>query len=258
MKKTISILLTVLFAMGVFSVCASAVSPAAVYVTISDKDGKLAVAAESVTVRDTDRDGRLTVNDALYCAHETFYPGGASAGYATSTTQWGLGLTKLWGTANGGSYGYYVNNISAFSLTDTVTAGDRVSAFVYTDTEDFSDTYSFFEPDFADVKAFDTFTLTLYKLSYDDNWNLVKSPVAGAVITVDGKSSPYITDENGKVTVSVGGTGGHIISAYVKSGAAIVPPVCRANATAGNLLAGIAYVFRFFIAWITSFTRVIF
>ena len=259
MKKTLAILFAVLFAFGVFSVCAYAVNSADVIVTISDKDGKLAVAGQTVSVTDIDKDGALTVNDTLYCAHEKFYSGGAAAGYGTSKTQqWGLGLTKLWGTANGGSYGYYVNNASAWALTDTVKSGDYVCAFIYTDTDNFSDTYTYFEPDTATVKAFDSFTLTLYKLSYDSDWKLVKAPVANAFITIDGKKTPYITDENGKVTIAVGSTGNHTISADVKSGTAIVSPVCRVTASSGDVLSAVTYCFRFVIAWLTNFTKVLF
>lgn len=49
---------------------------------------------------------------------------------------------KLWGTENGGSYGYYVNNVSTWSLTDPVDEGDYVNAFVYTDLTTWFDTYA--------------------------------------------------------------------------------------------------------------------
>ena len=104
MKKTLSVILSVLIILSIGVVCAAAEDSADVWVTIADKDGKLAVAAEKVTVTDADKDGALTINDALYCAHEAFYEGGAAAGYATGSTQYGLSLNKLWGAANGGTH----------------------------------------------------------------------------------------------------------------------------------------------------------
>ena len=133
MKKLISITLTILI---VFSALALNVFAAedsiSVYVTISDKDGNLALVQEKITVKDIDNDGALTINDALYCAHEAKYTGGAAAGYGSEKTQWGLSMTKLWGAENGGSYGYMLNNASATGLNNAVKDGDQVSAYVYT------------------------------------------------------------------------------------------------------------------------------
>lgn len=44
-------------------------------------------------------------------------------GYATDTGDYGLYITKLWGTENGGSYGYCLNNAACMSLTDPVVQG---------------------------------------------------------------------------------------------------------------------------------------
>ncbi len=96
MKKIISLMLAVMLVLAVSTVFASAAESAEVTVTIADEAGKLAVAAEKVTVTDIDSDGALTVNDALYAAHEKFYDGGAKAGYATEMSQWGLSLSMLW------------------------------------------------------------------------------------------------------------------------------------------------------------------
>ncbi|MBO7666544.1 MAG: hypothetical protein J6S70_03845, partial [Clostridia bacterium] len=93
---------------------------------------------------DADADGVLTISDALYAAHEAAYEGGAAAGFAAATTEYGLSLTKLWGVENGGSYGYFVNDNSAMSLADPLSDGDEVVAFIYT-AADWSDAYSFFD-----------------------------------------------------------------------------------------------------------------
>lgn len=192
-----------------------------VYVTIAN--GALCAACEPVNVVDLDADGVFTVDEALRAAHDKLYEGGADAGYASEATDYGLSLSKLWGVENGGGYGYYVDNASAMSLSDPVADGDHVVAFVYTDTEAFSDTYSFFDAAMLETSE-GTVTLTLSAAGYDANWSPITTPVAGAVITVDGERTDVKTDENGSATVNVG-KGRHIVSA-VSDGETLVPPVC--------------------------------
>lgn len=100
MKKLMSVMLSVVLLLGLAAVSASgAPASAQVYVTISDGAGEIVMAQETVTVTDIDNDSKLTINDALYCAHEKSYAGGAAQGYATEMTQWGIGIKKLWGVA---------------------------------------------------------------------------------------------------------------------------------------------------------------
>lgn len=230
MKKIVSILLSALIVLMCGMICASAADSAEVYVTITDAEGKIAVAAEKLTVTDADADGALTITDALYAAHEKFYTGGAAAGYATEVTQYGLGLQMLWGSANGGSYGYYVNNASAWALTDPVTDGDYVAAYVYTDLVGWSDNYSYFDRFMGDVTANDAITLTYSQAGYDESWNPVTLPVEGAVITVDGKATDFITDAEGKVTLTLTENGAHLVSATIE-GKNLVAPVFIASVT---------------------------
>ena len=112
---------------------AFAAETADVDVTISDGTGTLPLAQEKITVTDIDADGALTINDALYIAHEEYYNGGAEAGFASAETEYGLSLNKLWGVENGGSYGYYKNNVSAMSLSDTIADGDYITAYAFSD-----------------------------------------------------------------------------------------------------------------------------
>ena len=231
MKKVISILLSVLLMLSIGVLCAAAEDTADVYVTIADKDGKLAVSAEKVTVTDTDKDGTLTINDALYCAHEAFYTGGAAAGYAIAQTQYGLSLDKLWGAANGGSYGYYLNGASAWSLTDAVKADDYLYAFVYTDLVKWSDAFSTFDQFKGDVKADEGVELTLtYVSGYDEYYAPVFKPLANADILIDGAESGVKTDENGKAKITFTANGTVIVSAKA-DGVTITPPVFKATVT---------------------------
>lgn len=199
-----------------------------VYVTVSDK-GSLAVTQRRVTVTDTDGDNALTLNDALYCAHESAYNGGAAAGYATTDTQWGISMTKLWGDI-GGNYGYYVNNASAWSLADTVKAGDYVTAFVYADADSYSDTYCFFDVNTLSAKVGRQITLTLKAATFDADYNPVTLPVEGATVTLNGKATEYKTDKYGKVTFTADADGTFVVSAASDT-MTLVPPVCMLTVT---------------------------
>lgn len=212
-------------------VSAAAADTAAVYVTVAD--GNLKLAQEQIEVTDTDGDGKLTVNDALYAAHEAKYEGGAAAGYAFEETKYGLSLTKLWGVENGGSYGYYVNNASAMSLADEIKDGDYINAYVYTDTDTFSDVYAYFDVNSVSVRQNEEFTLTLQSAGYDAEWNPAVYPVENAEITVDGVKTGYKTDENGKVTLKIDEAKSCVISA-VSDSEVLVPPVCLAEVSAAD------------------------
>lgn len=204
-----------------------------VYVTISDGEGKLALAQEKIEVTDIDNDNQLTINDALYCAHEAKYEGGAAAGYksSASTSIEGLSLDRLWGVANGGAYGYYVNNNSAWSLKDEVQEGDCIKAFVYQDSIGWSDKYSYFDKEKVSVNQNEEVSIMLTMLAYDEEWNLHQVPVANAVITINGNKTDYKTDAEGKVTLKLTEAGTCVISA-VSNSQTLVPPVCIATVKA--------------------------
>ncbi len=235
MKKIISLILTALTAMTVIACVAvpcAAGNEAFVYVTIVDGNGNLALTQKQVTVTDVDNDGKLTVNDALYCAHEQNYSGGASAGYASSQSSYGLSLDKLWGVQNGGAYGYYVNDAMAMSLADTVTNGDFINAFVYTDTTAWSDTYCFFSSSVASSVAGGKILLTLNCLGYDaQSSSFVNMPIEGATITVNGAATEYKTDANGSVYLKIDKAGTYVVSATSTS-KNLVPPVLTLSVTA--------------------------
>ena len=209
-----------------FSVFAESADSCDVYVTITNGEHKIVM--EEVTVTDTDGDGALTVSDALYNAHEEFYDGGAEAGYATEMTKWGLSLMKLWGVANGGSYGYYLNNQMCWSLTDTVADGDYLSAFVFTDTRTFSDAYTFFDANTLDVASGSDFDVTLKKMVFNSDGNAVAVPLEGAVITIDGEATDITTDANGKATIPTSAAGSFVISA-ASATETLVPPAMIVN-----------------------------
>ncbi len=238
MKKQFATILTagLLLPMMTLSSFAAEADSANVYVTISDDKGKLVMVQEPVTVTDIDNDGVLTLNDALYNAHETGYEGGAEAGYAYSNSQWGISLDKLWGIANGGSYGYGVNNAPAvMGLSDTVKDGDYITAYVYTDLTAWSDQLSYFNVSTLTVKEGESFTLTLSASGYDADWNPITLPVAGAKILINGEQTDYVTDSNGKVTIQADKAGKLTVSATSDS-MTLVPPVCTVSVSAAAVV----------------------
>lgn len=213
MKKLICTLLTLTL------ICTFALAETA-YVTISDSDGNLCLACAATEVTDSDGDGALTISDALYCAHEQYFEGGAAAGYVAESTDYGLSLTKLWGIDNGGAFGYYLNDASCLSLADPISDGARVQAYAYRDLETWSDTFSYF-------RSNDDGSLTLIMQGHDADWNVVETPVVGAQITIDGADAGIVTDENGTFAVpdeQISKPGDHVISATY-DGAVLVPPV---------------------------------
>lgn len=233
MKKLLSLILSTLLLLAAFGTVAVAAEKSTdgitVYVTVA-KGGELALTREAITVTDADKDNSITISDALYCAHEAKYEGGAAAGYNAYTGDYGLSLGKLWGD-NSGNFGYWVNNATAWSLADTLKDGDSLSACVYVGTYPNLEDYAYFDVATASAKQGDSISLTLSKLGYDADWNTVTLPVEGATITVNGEATDYKTDADGKVTVTLDKSGTLTISAVCEA-SAINPPVCVATVEA--------------------------
>ncbi len=199
-----------------------------IYVTIANA-GETVVTQESILVSDHNKNGILDIDDALYFAHEYKYEGGAEAGYSSYTGQYGLSLGKLWGDASG-AFGYYVNNNSAWSLADEVKKGDYVTAFVYKNA-DWSDRYSYFDVNTADISKGGSLELTLSAAGYDSYYNPIVVPMEGAAITVNGTETEVTTDAEGKAALTFNTVGTYIVSAVGAEGTALVPPICVVTVT---------------------------
>ena len=212
---------------------AFAAETADVYVTISDGTGALPLAQEKITVTDIDADGALTINDALFAAHDAKYDGGAEAGFASGETEYGLSLNKLWGVENGGSYGYYKNNTSAMSLSDSIVDGDYIAAYAFSDLTAWSDVYSWFDIDSAELDTGAEMALTLSYAGYDADWNPVTLFASDAVITINGEKTSFTTDSQGKAEIKFDEAGEYVISA-VSDAQTLVPPVCKVTVTEGT------------------------
>lgn len=233
MKKTLTIAAAALFAGSLMSTASVFAEDGSikVNVTIADDNGNLVLVQENVEVTDIDNDGALTVNDALYAAHEAKFEGGAEAGYRTGTGQYGLLIEKLWGIEKGINYSFYVDNQYAGGLTDAVKDGGYVNAFVFRDTNTFADKYSYFDTYSENVNAGDEKELTLYRVVFDENYNPVPETVEGAKITINGETTDLVTDAEGKVKVKVENAGKNVISALydVSDTVKIVPPAAVLN-----------------------------
>ena len=226
MKKFLSLLLAVWM---LVSLTASAEAAPTVFVSISDDTGALVLAYVPVALTDADGDGALTICDALMLAHAAHHPEGAEA-FLAEQTEWGLSLYKLWGVENGGSYGYMLNDASAWSLVDPVKDGDHVKAYAFTDLTAFSDTYCYFTAPVAAAAVNSEITLTLNAAGYDANWAPVTLPVAGAVLTVNGEKTEIVTDENGNAVLTLAEAGTYTVRA-VSDTMTLVPPVCIVTVT---------------------------
>ena len=229
MKKLIATA-AALAAVSAFSVAAFADA----YVTISDETGKIVVAMMPIELTDNDGDGNITVNDVLISAHDEFYAdgnGSAEESYATVDSDYGPMITKLWGVENGGAYGYYINNVAGMSLNDPIKDNDHLYAFVYTDAQNYSDKYTYFDlPTYTyDGIASDTqpsIELHLSAAAFDENWSPITVPVEGATITINDEKTDFVTDSTGTVTVDLpGGRDGVYIISAVSETETIVPPI---------------------------------
>ena len=238
MKRIFAILMLLLMLTSIFAIPVFANKERVemnVYVSITDCDNKLAYA--KVKVYDYGGDGEISVNEALYYAHVWYYEGGASGGYKTVKSAYGLTLTKLWGNENGIGYGYYVNDAPATGMEMSLKENDHVHAFVYTDTENFSDVYSYFDQTYFQVEKGESVTLTLKASTYDENWNPISVPVRDAYITLNGEKTNFRTNEEGKATVTFE-KGGKTLVGAVSDSMTLVQPSCLVRVEGGFTLFG--------------------
>ncbi len=227
-----------------------------VYVTIAQGEHKLTY--ERMRIIDLDKDGKGSIHDLIYTVHEELLSDPASSHFEIVETEYGKTITELWDIDNGTGFGYYVNNVMGTSLDQILSENDHVYLFAYTDTVGWSDTYCFFDTNTAEVRGKELLTLTLSASVYDENWNPVVVPVANATITVDSKPTEYKTDENGRVTFPVKGSGQVSVSA-ISEDMTLVPPICLVKTNSSYLalgfliiaitlvVAGVAFAAWFFI-----------
>ncbi len=243
MKKIFTaILLALLLILQLLPVSAAGDAPASItaYLTISqsgelvtDKNGDaLAYAAVALSGK-----ANYTLDDVFRQAHETYYDG--EDGYASSEGDYGLAIDTLWGD-DSGNFGYQVNGGSeaVMGLTHEVENGDFIDAYSMQSLFPQSEAYTVFDVRTVSTASYETFTLTLREAGYDENFNMVFSPCEGAVITVNGEETAFVTDEDGKAEITLPAAGTYLISAKKSKTVneaevtAITAPVCIASASA--------------------------
>ena len=199
--------------------------PQTVLVTIADKNGEAVLKLAEITASDLDEDGKVTIYEALKAAHATC-PNGGADGIAAEVGQYGLSMVKLWGEENGGSFGYYVNETSAWSLADEVHTGDRVVAFAYTDLVGWSDAFCYFDPIIATKTSGENVELSLTAIVFDTEVGaMAPKAVVGAKIYVNGVDSGLTTDAEGKVMLTLA-SGVNEIAAKSDT-LTLVPPIAK-------------------------------
>ena len=214
----------------------NAVASADVTVTMVDKgeiavgkdENKTLMAEVPVHAVDLNADGKIDIDETFKAMHETYCPGG----FESSVGQYGLSVDKLWGDTSG-SFGYYVNNNSAWSLADEVKTGDSVKGFIYKDGIKWSDQYSWFDVNKCNAAVGKEVTLSLKAYEFDENYNPVEKAYAGATlgtVSADGTFTAFsnaVTDKDGKAAISFDKDGTYVVSAKAPEGAsALVSPVC--------------------------------
>ena len=196
-----------------------------VYVTIVNK-GTVELALAEIEANDLDEDGKVNLYEAVKAAHATCPNGGADGFAAFNDPNYGLSMTKLWGEENNGGFGYYQNDASSWVLTDEVRTGDRIVAFSYVDTTNWSDTFCYFDQQIKTVNANETVTLKLNTIQYDPKtYAPTPAPIEGAKIIVNGNETAYTTDAEGNVTLTLE-NGVNVISA-TSTTLTLVPPIAK-------------------------------
>ena len=237
-KKLLSLLLCFVMLFGIFTPSAFADDAGiTVYVTLSQYgrilSGKDGNHLACVPVYLEEENPNL---DTVLREFHSMYHSEGEAAYSSYEGKYGLAIAMLWNDTSD-LFNYQVNggteivNDLNHELKDGYYVDVRINENLFPDTESYTkfDTYT------KSAETGEEITLTLYEAGYDENWNMVFSPCADALITVNGEETDYLTDSEGNVTLNLEEEGIYIISA-TKSKAlgdntvtAISAPVCIVN-----------------------------
>lgn len=216
-RKILSLLLAICIIISMVPVFAEGIADAiTVYVSMSryaelvnDKNG------HKMAYREVDLSGKESYNldDVFSAMHELYYDGG-SDGYASSVSEWGFGIDKLWGDTSY-NFGYQVNGEMAMGLDDIIHNGDYIDAYIYKNNAQNFESYAAFDIRHGEAYEGEIFELTLsYVSGYEDGtWANIFSPCADATIFINGRETEFATDADGKVQMKVDEPGRAIITA---------------------------------------------
>ena len=207
-----------------------------------------------VTVYDANGDGKFTVSEAFQAFHTEYYSGGINGYKENESTGW---ITRFWGqeTAN---LSYTLNHGWVFGAQTQIKDGDSLSMYFYEDTDNYSDLYTWFQPENAQasVQTEKLFTVNGMSVMNSSETFVSKAAPVGAAVTVydqNGKELKELaatTDimgqftivfpETGTYTVEVSGKCDYTCVGYDGSAgqhyedATVVPSRCTVTVTEGS------------------------
>lgn len=115
--------------------------------------------------------GSIDIDEVMYATHEQYYEGGAAAGYASATGDYGAYITKLWGDESG-NFGYFVDDKMTMGLGDKVGRGQHVYAYINANSYPNNDANSYFETPAFDCETYAAASVKLIAQNgYDENWS---------------------------------------------------------------------------------------
>ena len=199
-----------------------------------------------VEVYDTNEDGKFTISEAFQAFHTEYYSGGINGYKEDQSTGW---ITRFWGeeTAN---LSYTLNHGWVYGAQTQIKDEDSLSMYFYEDTDNYSDLYTWFQPDEvrAAPQAKKIFTVNGMNVMNSSAKFVSKAAPVGAEVTVydeNDKEIPElgtVTDimgqfavtfpEAGTYTVEVSGECDYTCVAYDGSaglhfeGATVIPSRC--------------------------------
>lgn len=239
MKKTISLILSIFMLIGALGMTALAqendINAVEVYVTVS-KHGEIVTdkSNNAVAMAPVGLSGEETydLDDVFLAVHDALYEEG-TAGYETDTGDYGLYVSKFWGDTSG-NFTYQVNfgSENVWGPTHEIEDGDYVEFCINKNSYPDTEVYTRFDTAKIDIYVEETVDLVLSQANYTaDGMSFFECP--DATITINGLTTEYMTDADGKVSIEFGTPGKHVVSAIKTKnlGEEIVPaieaPVCE-------------------------------
>ncbi|MBR6718353.1 MAG: hypothetical protein IKI77_08430 [Oscillospiraceae bacterium] len=219
MNKGTGIILAAALLMHAFPLSASAADTqtkangetVSVHVTIRTESVVLDHA--EVTAGDENEDGQLTLEDVLIAAHDTYYDGGAEAGYVRSCDR-APELSVIWGVR--GNYISFMQDRDGMEKTGAPENGDSINVLArYADPE----RYSFRHSSKNKVAAGESVRLKLMRKEPDSSR---EEPVCNAAILIDGRQTGFRTNEQGWADVVFRDAGQHSVSAKLNGTALLM------------------------------------
>ena len=217
--------------------CLSSELSEKVLVSIANKGG-VELSFASVTAVDRNGDDAIDIDEVLYAAHDKYYDGGAAAGYASATGDYGAYITKLWGDESG-NFGYFVDNKMSMGLGDKVSGGQHVYAYVNANAYPNNDAYAYFDDADIDALAYVKTTVSLTAQNgYDENWSprfegYEKATLKAYTADLKTEVADFKVSSlgGGEYSVSFTKAGEYRIVATAENNA-IIPAVCKVSVKA--------------------------